>query len=456
MHVEGSMQPPVTAPGVEEQMLKPDFWIGQTEGLEKQLLNKAEIIDFNLESFARMKEMGWQETLYNLKEYPATISKDDLLKAMAKYYSKDTFPQKARYNSRGQQITSVEKEEVLEQANFNGIPDIIQVEIGILVRKQNLRAFPTTIVFASAPDKIDMDLFQLTSLSANNPVAVLHKSKDGNWSYVQSTIYQGWLKSESIALVEDRAEIFDFLNTDRFLMVTGSRVETEPNPFIPEISNIKYQMGDRLPLTSPGEIPASIPVGNLQAQSAEGNYVIKVPIRDEMGRFQVELALLARNNDINEGYLPYTRGNLIRQAFKMLGERYGWGGLFDRRDCSRFIMDIYRSIGIIIPRDAGTQEKGAAGEYIQFTGSIREREKILEGLEAGDPLYMKGHVLIYLGEVNGKYYVIHDGAGYAVRDKEGRIKPVTVHGVFVMELHQLLQSGSKSYLEALAAARKFR
>lgn len=35
------------------------------------------------------------------------------------------------------------------------------------------------------------------------------------------------------------------------------------------------------------------------------------------------IALIARYNDINEDYLPYTRENIVRQAFKSLGERYG-------------------------------------------------------------------------------------------------------------------------------------
>ena len=456
MCLEDNMQPPLTAPEVKGEMLKPDFWVGKTKGAEEQLLSKGEIEKFNLKSFARMKEMGWQESSYDLKEYPATINKNKLLQVMSQYSSKERFPQKKCFNSQGEEILPEEKQQILEQANNKGIAEVIEPEFGILIRKENLRAFPTAVLFTEDPKKTDMDLFQLTTLSANSPLVILHRSKDEKWVYVQSVIYQGWLNRESIALVEDREEIFDFLNTDIFLIVKASRVETEPNPFITEVSGIQYQMGDSLPLASSEEIPSSIPEGNLQAQSPEGNYVIKVPVRDDNGYLQFKLALIARNNGINEGYLAYTRENLVRQAFKLLGERYGWGGLFNRRDCSRFVMDIYRSVGIIIPRDAGFQEKGTAGEYLEFSGSIREREQVLDLLEVGAPLYMKGHVMIYLGKINDKYYVIHDGAGYGVQDEDGKVKALTVHGVFVMELHQLLKDGSKCYLEALITARKFK
>jgi hypothetical protein len=129
--------------------------------------------------------------------------------------------------------------------------------------------------------------------------------------------------------------------------------------------------------------------------------------------------------------------------------------MFARRDCSQFIMDIYRTMGIIIPRDASRQEEGAAGKYIKFIGSIKDRENILNRLKAGDPIYMKGHVVMYLGKVENNYYVIHSGAGYGMRNEDGSMKPVTVHGVFVMEVHQLLMSGEKGYLETFTAARQF-
>lgn len=456
MQVEGSMQPPVTAPEVEPSMLNPDFWIEKIDGAGKPVLNREEVEKLNRQSYRRMKELGRREELYDLREYPGIISGEYLLEIMEEYSGREAFPDKPRYDKKGEVISESEKEEILRESNYDGIPDKISVKFGILVSRQNLRAFPTGRVFAPAPDKVDMDLFQLTALSANSPVAILHYSKSGEWAYVQSNIYRGWVRTNSIALVDNKEGLSGFLDTEKFLVVTGSRVETEPNPFDPVISNIGYQMGDRLPLALSGEIPDSIPEGNQHAQSAEGCYVIKVPTRDSRGRLKVKLALIARSNDLHEGYLPYTRENLIRQSFKMLGERYGWGGSFNRRDCSRFVYDIYRTVGVELPRDAGVQEKGAAGEFIEFSGDISAREGILAGLEAGDPLYLKGHVMIYLGRIGDNYYVIHDGSGYGVQDASGKVKPVTVHGVFVMELHQLLKGGNKTYLEALTTARRFK
>jgi cell wall-associated NlpC family hydrolase len=59
--------------------------------------------------------------------------------------------------------------------------------------------------------------------------------------------------------------------------------------------------------------------------------------------------------DTAPDYLPLTRANVIRQAFKFLGERYGWGHSFNARDCSGFTNDVYRSFGILMPPNSGAQ-----------------------------------------------------------------------------------------------------
>jgi hypothetical protein len=103
-------------------------------------------------------------------------------------------------------------------------------------------------------------------------------------------------------------------------------------------------------------------------------------------------------------------------------------------------MDIYNNMTIIIPREASMQKEGAVGKYIKFIGSIKDRENTLNQLKAGDPVYMKGHVVMYLGKIGNSYYVIRSGAGYSVKNKDGSIRPITVHGVFVMRVHQLLMN----------------
>ena len=449
------MQPPVCAPKVEGFMLKPEFWIEKIEDAKKLILNDQEIIEFNKKSFRKMKSKGFEEWLYDLEIYPETITRGELLHTMKTYSSEDVFPHKSCYDIQANKIPKTFKKEVLHQANFEAIPDEIRVEWGMLVKREDLRAFPTDTVFAEEPKGIDFDLFQLTVLPVGSPVAILHQSKNGKWYYIQSMIYKGWVKSEQIALAKNKKEVFDYANSDKFLMVAESRIETEPNPFIKQISNILFQMGDKIPLIEFDEIPESIPMNNLHAQSPQGCYVVKIPVKDEEGHLEFRLALIARSNDICEGYLPYNRENIIQQAFKLLGERYGWNGMFIRRDCSQFIMNVYKTMNIILPSYTRMQEEGTAGKSIEFSGSIQRRESLLNKLQPGDPIHLKGHVVMYLGKVGENHYIIHSGSGYGIKSKDGRVKPVTVHGIFISEVHQLLMSGEKIYLEAFTTAQKF-
>ncbi|MDD5013862.1 MAG: SH3 domain-containing protein [Atribacterota bacterium] len=449
------MQLPVCAPKVEGFMLKPEYWIEKIEDAEKLILNDQEIIEFNKKSFIKMKSKGFEEWLYDLETYPETITRGGLLHTMKTYSSEDVFPNKSCYDIHANKIPKTFKKEVLHQANFEAIPDEIRVEWGMLIKREDVRAFPTDTIFAEEPEGIDFDLFQLTTLPVGSPVAILHQSKNGNWYYIQSRIYKGWVKRKHIALAKNKKEIFDYANSDKFLMVTESRVETEPNPFVREISNILFQMGDKIPLIEFDEIPESIPMNNLHAQSPQGCYVVKIPVKDEEAHLRFRLALIARSNDVCEGYLPYTRGNIIQQAFKLLGERYGWNGMFKRRDCSQFIMNVYQAMNIIIPGFTRIQEEGIAGESIEFSGSTQRRESLLNKLQPGNPIHLKGHVVMYLGKVGENHYIIHSGSGYGIKSKDGRVKPVTVHGIFISEVHQWLMSGEKSYLEAFTAAQNF-
>jgi len=449
------MQPPICAPKVKGFMLKKEYWVGKIKNAEKRLLNDEEIIEFNKKSFRKMKFKGFEEWLYNLKTYSETMTREALLHTMKTHSSKSVFPHKDCYDIHANKISQICMQEILRQSNFEGIPDEIQVEWGMVVRRADIRAFPTDTVFAEEPRAIDFDPFQLATLPVGSLVAILHQSKNGNWYYIQSIICKGWVRRESIALAKNKKEVFNYENSEQFLMVTGSKIWTEPNPFIEEISNILFQMGDKIPLVEFDEIPESIPINNFHAQSPHGCYVVKIPIKNKEGHLKFRVALIARSNDIYEGYLPYTRRNIIHQAFKMLGERYGWNGMFQRRDCSQFVMSVYKTMNILIPTYTWMQEEGTAGKSIKFGIHTQKRENTLDNLQPGDPIYLKGHVVIYLGKVGKNHYIIHSGSGYGIKNKLGRLKPVTVHGVFISEVHQWLMREEKSYLEAFTSAKQF-
>jgi hypothetical protein len=106
----------------------------------------------------------------------------------------------------------------------------------------------------------------------------------------------------------------------------------------------------------------------------------------------------------------------------MIGEPYGWGGLYGNRDCSSMTRDFFAVFGIWLPRHSEDQVK-EAGTYIDLQGlSPEQKEKMI--LEKGVPylslLWRKGHVMLYIGQKDGRALIFHNIWGIRTKDLQGR------------------------------------
>jgi len=118
------------------------------------------------------------------------------------------------------------------------------------------------------------------------------------------------------------------------------------------------------------------------------------------------------------GFLPLTPRNMLEQAFRLLDAPYGWGGMHGEQDCSRFVQEIFATAGIDLPRNSSRQAQvGLLLDKFEEDTPAEKKERIITGLAVGGItlLYMKGHVLLYTGQVEGKPYAIHGLWGYRER-----------------------------------------
>ena len=212
-------------------------------------------------------------------------------------------------------------------------------------------------------------------------------------------------------------------------------------------------MGIRLPLADPGGIE-----NNLYGQNPYTSYTVVLPTRTEGGDLEFRQALIARNQDVNHGFIPFTRENIIRQAFKFLGERYGWGHSNNARDCTGFVMEVYKSFGIYMPRNTGQQGEASFGQNTRFTeGSTREEKlSALKNMDVGDLIYVPGHVLMYIGDVDGEPYVIHDVSLFRYEDENGDYYEGTLNSVSVTPLIPLYGTKESSYLDLMYNIKRIR
>jgi len=221
-----------------------------------------------------------------------------------------------------------------------------------------VKTFPTSDrVFKNQKD-YDLDRFMETAVYPTEPCIVYARSKDDKWCFCKTYNYGGWVKSENIA-IGDKKEIENYCSCEDFIMVTGKKIHLGYNPFMEVLRGLDIDMGVRLPIEKNWDRKDLV-----YDMYCEGNYVVKYPLRDCNGKLKFTQVLIPYNEDVHEGYLKCSRGNVLKQIFKFQGERYGWGGEFNGRDCSSIILDVFRCFGIRLPRNSGDQLKNSVGEAV--------------------------------------------------------------------------------------------
>ena len=356
------------------------------------------------------------------------------------------------YDIHGNELTPAHWEALQDALALDTIASPVNPRFGLVTRRSDLRSFPTAERVFSRRGDTNIDRFQETALFPGSAVAVLHESRDQHWSLVISHTYIAWMRSANIALGE-RDEVLDYTRRAPYLVVTGAQARTVFTPEAPALSDLVLDMGVRLPLLA--DWPESRLVNG---QLPYASHVVALPSRDADGRLEIVPALVPRSADVGTGYLPLTRENLIRQAFKFLGERYGWGHSYGTRDCSGFVSEIYRSFGVEMPRNTSAQAVSPAFARIHFEpGEGHERRMaVLRTLDVGDLIYIPGHVMMVIGHEDGETWLIHDTTGTRYRNAAGELVSVSLNQVAVTPLYALLGDSGTPYVDFITNIQRIR
>lgn len=130
---------------------------------------------------------------------------------------------------------------------------------------------------------------------------------------------------------------------------------------------------------------------------------------------------LFRSEPIAAGVLqpttrPLTRRAFLTEAFRHLGEPYGWGGVGGGRDCSELVMDVLSTFDLDMPRHSARQaEAGSFSVAVPEDMPDAARLELFDrALESGIVLlHFPGHVMIYLGRTaTGEPRILHSFAEY--------------------------------------------
>jgi hypothetical protein len=418
--------PPPAVVGVQAKQLRPDYWISRDARPSRIILDRQAIEAQN----ARLAQMD--ATVHDLEKFPASLSAEEVRGWIEKMSS---YPDEELFDGAGRKIERSTLDALVDNLALDALPASQRTRHGLIVRRAALRTFPSAQRAYRSADDRDIDRFQESALFPGTPVVIAHESRDGAWCFVVSPLYAAWVEKQFIA-EGPAAQVLAYTRKTPYLVVTGATVKTVFTPERPAVSELQLDMGVRVPVLAgwpPGE-----PVNGQHPYTA---HVIELPERAADGSLRFTPALLPRTADTAADYLPLNHANLLRQGFKFLGERYGWGHSYNARDCSGFVSEVYRSFGVQLPRNTRDQAVTPAVDRITFTkdDDHQRRLAVLRNLEVGDLVYIPGHVMMVIGHDRGMPYVIHDVTGISYRDG-AEVTRVVLNGVSVTPLTPLLLS----------------
>ena len=429
--------------GLREAYLDPAFWAARLPDADRVILDRAGIAAQN----ARMR--AEDDSIHDLRALPARLPRATVL---ADIQALSRWPQKPLFGEDGKPVAATARPAIEANLALDAIPAERPLQYGLVTHRAALRAFPTALrVFTSQGDT-DIDRFQESALFPGDAVAVLHESADGQWLFITSERYSAWIEKRFVG-VGDAATVLGYGQHGPYRVVTGATAYTAFTPEEPRVSRLQLEMGVRLPVLADWPVAQAV-----NGQQAHGAHVVQLPVRNDDGTLALVPALLPRSQDTASDYLPLTPRNLLTQSFKFLGERYGWGHSYDTRDCSGFVSEIYRSFGVLVPRNTSAQAVSPALDRIAFSDKDgkAKRNAAVQQLQVGDLVYIPGHVMVTLGQLDGQTWMIHDTAGGSWFGPGGKRVQAHLNGVSVTPLQPMMASDTVSYIDRITNIQRIR
>ena len=423
--------------GVEEVHLDPEFWVSRLADADRVVMMRQAIEEQN----ARLFELD--SSMHDLRKLPGALPRDYVVSLIEDLASA---PSGMLFDEGGKPVSMGTVKAIAKNRNLDDVPSEQATRYGLVVHRADLRTFPTTLRVFRATGNTDIDRFQESALFPGTPVVIAHESGDGEWWFVISPRYAAWIEKQHVA-EGTAAEVLSYVDKTPYRVITGATVETVFNPEQPAVSELQLDMGVRVPVFA-GQ--ADEPVNGQHPYSA---HVIELPVRADEGQLRLMPALLRKNSDTAGDYLPLTRANIIRQGFKFLGERYGWGHSYNGRDCSGFVSEVYQSMGALMPRNTSAQSVSPALQARLFSAEDGQKARIdaVRSLDVGDLVFIPGHVMMVIGNIDGEPYVIHDTTGITYRSDGGELARVSLNAVSVTPLLPLRVNEAETYVDRMTS-----
>jgi cell wall-associated NlpC family hydrolase len=295
----------------------------------------------------------------------------------------------------------------------------------------DLRAFPTHKPFFRKFNHVQsgypFDRFQESLVAANTPIFISHTTKDKAWVFVETAYLVGWIPSRITARVD--ADFIKTWENGKYAMIIRDKTSVcdDGGRFLFHAS-----LGSLFP----------------EIEGSKSGTKILVAVADMNRKAVAKIATVSKETVVLKP-LRLTPLNLAKTANELINEPYGWGGMYQNRDCSSMIRDMFAPFGIWLPRNS-TDQAMKGGEFIDLQNlSAQEKESMIvkRGIPYLTLIWKRGHIMLYIGEQQGRALVFHNFWSIRTRDWKGRHGRMIVGHAAITTLHpgQEYQSAESDY-----------
>ena len=305
-------------------------------------------------------------------------------------------------------------------------------ELRVAHQSSALRCYPTEVGVFEKAHETAFDLMQCAQVRVGEPVRVLGKGR--SYWYVWTTYAEGWIKPAALTPALGDKEAKAFLEPQHRAVI------------LRDLAGLRAVDGDRL--------AGVVRMGTHLPLLGQRPDRLKVSLPSSSG---LKEAWIPRGPEVRVDYAPLTRAGLWQRAFSLLNAPYGWGGLGDHRDCSRLLMDLFATCGLLLPRNSRRQS--VAGTRHVEVDKLDDAAKMKAIEQAAQSavvlLYLPGHIMLYLGRDGDQLYALHQFSGYLVpcdgkaKTEDGRETMMRVNRTVVTSLELGRGSSRRSFLERI-------
>lgn len=274
----------------------------------------------------------------------------------------------------------------------------IGFSFGIILRDVPLRHRPT---LKKELSEEGFDLNCETLCRTCEPVIILDII--GGFCFIKTRSSHGFVPLSHLAITGKRYA-FTYFNNQKTLYITQKFIVTLPSEQ-KEVSLVPLSFGSKIPYL----------------HKTDTTVTVLLPKRAENGRVLWQKATIENSSGVSFSPVSFTPKNLIKLCKNMVGMPYDWGESFGGCDCSSLISSALFLCGKYFPRNTR--------DMFLLDGVTVMADNIITAIsrcKRGDILLCHGHVMLYVGKINGAPCALHSF---------WREKCVTVTSLNTLESH---------------------